>query len=149
MQKGKKYPELSGENSATWKGDNANNSAFHKWLSLTKGKPIKCQFCGKIGKINNGRWNIHWANINKHQYTRNPNDYIALCVSCHRKYDGITDETRKKMSFAKIGKSSWNKGIKGIMKVNSGSFKKGNPPPSHKLNCQCFRCIKKNNLNHN
>ena len=36
-----------------------------------------------------------------------------------------SDKTKKKISVSKQGKPSWNKGTKGIMKPNSGSFKKG------------------------
>lgn len=37
-------------------------------------------------------------------------------------------EHRKKLSLAKKGKPSWNKGIKGSIKSNSGTFKKGITP---------------------
>ena len=36
-----------------------------------------------------------------------------------------SDKTKNKISESKQGKPSWNKGTKGIMKPNSGSFKKG------------------------
>jgi group I intron endonuclease len=48
-------------------------------------------------------------------------------------------ETREKMSKARLGKTSWNKGTKGIMKPNSGSFKKGQVSPNkgkHIKKCQ-------------
>jgi hypothetical protein len=72
-----------GENNVMWKGDLAGYSSMHKWVRRNKGKAIKCIFCGK-------EWNkpksIHWAN-KEHNYKRNINDYISLCVYCHRKYD--------------------------------------------------------------
>lgn len=37
-----------------------------------------------------------------------------------------TPEHREKNRQAKLGCSAWNKGTKGLMKPNSGSFKKGN-----------------------
>jgi len=36
-----------------------------------------------------------------------------------------TKESRKKMSLSLLGRKSWNKGTKGIVKANCGSFKKG------------------------
>ncbi len=50
-------------------------------------------------------------------------------------------ERDNKGQFVK-GEPSWNTGTKGIMKPNSGSFKKGNSPLKHKVNCECFRCMK-------
>lgn len=38
-------------------------------------------------------------------------------------------ERRMNQSKAKLGKPAWNKGLKGIMKPNSGSFKKGSTAP--------------------
>lgn len=78
--KGKKMP--SGKNAYAWKGAFVGYRGIHRWINFYKGKAIKCEHCGKTG---NGR-QIHWANIN-HKYTRNLNDYISLCYSCHGKYD--------------------------------------------------------------
>jgi hypothetical protein len=39
----------------------------------------------------------------------------------------------------KKGLIPWSTGTKGIVKPNSGSFTKGNPPPPHKEGCSCFR----------
>ena len=63
-----------------WKGDSAGYSAIHKWVISHKGKPQICEFCGAKDK------KISWANIN-HKYRRVLKDYIALCCSCHIKYD--------------------------------------------------------------
>lgn len=43
------------------------------------------------------------------------------------------------MGFKK-GHTPWLKGTTGVAKPNSGSFQKGNTPPSHKKGCKCFRC---------
>lgn len=40
----------------------------------------------------------------------------------------------------KKGDIPWNKNTKGIMKLNKGSFKKGQSAPKHKEDCKCFRC---------
>jgi hypothetical protein len=111
---------------------------LHRWVQQEKGKPTKCSKCGKIGN------RIGWANVG-HTYERNLDDYIALCFSCHLKMDGYSDERREKISLAKKGKPSWNKGTagKGIMKPNITSFKPGHTPPEHRDGCLCFRCKKR------
>lgn len=70
-----------------WKEKDYGYSAVHNWVRKYKGDyPIACEHCGKIGKKEGKRWNLEWANIN-HKYKRKLNDYIALCPSCHKKYD--------------------------------------------------------------
>ena len=78
--KGMEWEEKQGEKHHNWKGDNAGTSPIHIWVKRYKGnvKNYKCKFCDKQAK--------HWAN-KKHDYQRNLDDYMALCVSCHRKYD--------------------------------------------------------------
>ena len=44
-----------------------------------------------------------------------------------------TKETRRKMSESSKGQKAWNKGLKGVIKPNKGSFKKGE---HHSLNTQ-------------
>lgn len=66
-----------------WKGDNVGYCALHEWVSRYKGKPTKCEHCGKIFLRNS---QIHWANID-HKYRRRLNDFIRLCSSCHKIYD--------------------------------------------------------------
>jgi hypothetical protein len=61
-----------------WKGEEATYSSKHHWVRNHKGKPKICENCGKSAK--------HWANID-HKYHRDLDDYIALCVKCHKKYD--------------------------------------------------------------
>lgn len=80
---------LLGEKHPNWKGNKASYRAIHTFIKLRKGKATKCEHCGKIG---NGHY-IHWANID-HKYSRNPDDYIALCYQCHGKYD-VKNNLRK------------------------------------------------------
>ena len=79
-KKGKKFPQFSSENHWNWKGDKVGNKAIHDWVVSHKGKAIEyqCKHCNKQAK--------HWANKD-HLYKRNLDDFMALCVSCHRKYD--------------------------------------------------------------
>ena len=137
--KGKKAVWSTGEKNHKWKGDSAGVGAIHSWIERIKGKPTKCEYCGLETQ---NRRKIHWANTRGHQYRKNVDDFIALCVSCHRLFDGFSIETRKKMSIAKLGKPTWNKGLVGVMRDNGHRFKKGLPPPTHKLDCKCFRCHK-------
>jgi hypothetical protein len=74
---------LVGEKSAVWKGDNAGYGALHDWVIRWKGQPLICEKCG-IKNLKQRQNN--WANID-HTYRRVLNDYIRLCVPCHRKYD--------------------------------------------------------------
>jgi len=72
--------KISGKNNYAWKGDKASYFAIHAKIQRQKGKAKKCEHCGtEKGKI-------EWANKD-HEYSRNPEDYISLCVRCHRKYD--------------------------------------------------------------
>jgi hypothetical protein len=82
--RGKKLPQYADEKNPNWKGKLASISAFHKWVIKHKGKPEICVDCGITCKERK----LHWSNID-HKYRRNLDDYMARCVSCHRKYDKI------------------------------------------------------------
>jgi endogenous inhibitor of DNA gyrase (YacG/DUF329 family) len=67
---------------SNWKGDKASTTAMHIWVYRHKGKPEICEHCGATCVERR----LNWANKD-HKYRRNLDDYIALCYSCHRKYD--------------------------------------------------------------
>ena len=71
-----------GDKNPTWKGEKAKYAAIHMWVRSHKGKPGCCTMCGKKGNSHQ----IHWSNID-HKYKRNLDDYVALCASCHKRYD--------------------------------------------------------------
>ncbi len=75
MSKAKK-----GHKNCMWKGGKAGYRAVHQWVERAKGKAKehKCVFCGKQA--------YHWANID-HKYSRKKEDYTAMCVKCHKKFD--------------------------------------------------------------
>jgi hypothetical protein len=73
----------SGKEHRLWKGENVGYRGLHYWLRRIKGIPQRCEHCGLERTTPKS---IHWANID-HQYRRNPDDYIALCKSCHKLYD--------------------------------------------------------------
>lgn len=70
-----------GEKNHKWKGDEVGYVALHTWVSRKKGKPKKCEICKKE---NLERY--EWANKDR-KYRRNTDDFIRLCVECHRNYD--------------------------------------------------------------
>lgn len=53
---------------------------LHTWLRKNHKKPKRCEYCNKVKK-----W-IDWACING-KYTKDINNYKALCRSCHSKID--------------------------------------------------------------
>jgi len=85
-----------GKEHPCWKGDDVSYSGLHYWISRKLGKPRVCEMCGtKTAK------KYEWANISG-EYKRDKNDFIRLCVSCHRKMDGHSikawNTRRKKIS---------------------------------------------------
>jgi hypothetical protein len=66
-----------------WKGDEVGYEPLHQWIRRIKGPPNACVQCGKVKTTARS---IHWANIDR-QYRRQPDDFIALCASCHKLHD--------------------------------------------------------------
>lgn len=106
-QKGNKYPERSGENSHTWRGDGAGYHAKHKWIYKEKGR-AKYHECSLKDKTCRGK--TQWTNISG-KYKRDISDWQVLCQSHHTRFD-MTDEWCRKISKAHIGKPTWMKGKK-------------------------------------
>ena len=79
-----------------WKGDDAGYFPVHEWITKHYGQPKECEWCG----LNDPNRKYHWANISK-TYKRRRDDFIRMCVPCHRRYDGAGRkawETRKRIS---------------------------------------------------
>lgn len=70
-----------GDSNGKWKGDIVGYKALHTWVSRQLGKPNKCEHCGDTS-----RRRYEWAN-KSHKYLRDANDWIRLCLPCHKKYD--------------------------------------------------------------
>lgn len=83
--KGKKRPDMTGENNPNWKGDDVSYVPLHSWVVRKLGKPNTCEKCGKTGL--KGR-KIAWANISR-AYKRELTDWVRLCAGCHLIFDGI------------------------------------------------------------
>ncbi len=71
-----------------WSGDSVGYYGVHDWITKHFGQPIGCEKCGLIDP--NRKY--HWANIS-HTYKRRRDDFMRLCVSCHRKYDYASRRT--------------------------------------------------------
>jgi hypothetical protein len=69
----------SGPANSNWRGDEATYAALHKRVDIARGKPSVCDDCGTT----DGRF--EWASVSG-QYV-DVNDYVRLCVSCHKKRD--------------------------------------------------------------
>lgn len=74
--------------------ENPGYSALHKWVVKWKEKPTECEMCGR------GNCRLEWANVD-HLYKRILNDYIALCVSCHFRFDQEFNNKEAKNQFSK------------------------------------------------
>jgi len=70
-----------GMESRRWKGDGASYVAKHMWLVKHYGEADHCDFCHKEDASR-----YEWAN-KYHSESRNREDYIQLCPSCHRLFD--------------------------------------------------------------
>lgn len=71
----------TGINGHNWKGDKVKYDGLHRWIRKTLGSAKSCRFCKEDKKQ---RYN--WAS-KEHSYLRDVNEWINLCVKCHRKYD--------------------------------------------------------------
>ena len=66
-----------------WKGDKVGYYGLHNWVRRQLGSPNKCEHCG----VDNLRpRQYHWANKSR-TYLRDVNDWLRLCVKCHKAYD--------------------------------------------------------------
>lgn len=79
--KGKKCPEISGEKSYNWKGDNVGYWGIHDWIRKELGRPMHCALCQSVTAKK-----YEWANIS-HLYKRELSDWVRLCTKCHIAYD--------------------------------------------------------------
>jgi hypothetical protein len=55
---------------------------LHNWVKRKLGKPMKCEICGSTNAKK-----YEWAN-KSHKYKRELNDWVRLCVPCHKQFDG-------------------------------------------------------------
>lgn len=75
-----------GAKNSSWAGESVTYKGGHCRVRLHRGKPEKCEKCG----VDNKSAKLEWANVSGKYH--DPNDYIPLCIPCHRKWD---NERRK------------------------------------------------------
>lgn len=73
--------------SEKYKKEIVGYTMIHRWVRGMKGRPAKCEGCGKKNNLD-GRSRIEWANKSG-KYIRDLGDWVALCRSCHMKFDGV------------------------------------------------------------
>ena len=81
------------EKSNQWKGDGVGYTALHDWVYRKLGRPMACEHCKD--RFSNQR-TLHWANKSG-TYRRVADDWMRLCVSCHKKFDLIRKQKAKKL----------------------------------------------------
>lgn len=85
---------LKNDGHPKWKGEKVSYRGLHQWVRRNKGKPTTCSQCGLFSEKPRI---IQWANIDG-KYHRNLDDFISLCVSCHKVRDlsirGFSSETQ-------------------------------------------------------
>lgn len=91
--KGKKRTDIIAEKHFNWVGDKIGYSGLHMWIRKHGNKLLFCEHCGKTK-------NIQWANKSG-EYKREKNDWLRLCVSCHKKYDQIVKRKKYNELFEK------------------------------------------------
>lgn len=89
MPRGTHKNHAKGPSHYLWKGDKAGYGAVHKWVARVKGRPQKCEECGKTDATV-----YHWANLSG-KYLRIVEDWKRLCVPCHRKHDKLAYQNGK------------------------------------------------------
>jgi len=78
--------ERQGDKNPNWKGDNVSMKVLHKWIRRHLASPEFCQMCNK---------NPHeeLANITG-VYNREFKNWLYLCLSCHRIWDGAINNIK-------------------------------------------------------
>lgn len=99
--KGKKNPKMAGSLHPFWKGDSISPKSLHPWIVRNWEKPISCQHCQKVKKLD-------WANIDG-SYKRERTNFLALCRSCHFKYDYLHGMRKVPANAKNLAKIRWSK----------------------------------------
>jgi hypothetical protein len=95
INKGRVNHSNRDENNYAWKGDKATYSSKHKWITRKLGSPKYCEICKRTDQKK-----YEWANKD-HEYSRKKEDYMRLCIPCHRKYDRPFQQ-RKSLEFKPV-----------------------------------------------
>lgn len=93
-----------------------NYRNVHFWLRNKFGNASKCEGI----ECNHKSRKFNYALKTGSEYKKIRENFLELCISCHRKYD-LTDEIKNKMSESRIGLQNHRTKIKGI--DNNGNVK--------------------------
>lgn len=77
----------SGPANSVWKGDLAKYAAMHLRVATIRGTPSVCEECGTTKASR-----YEWANLTGH--FEDPQDYMRMCVTCHRRFDAARRKNR-------------------------------------------------------
>ena len=103
--KGKRYPQITGEKNSQWKGNKVKYTGLHLWVMRWLGKPKKCDKCGTEKSKR-----FEWANKSR-EYKRDLTDWIRLCKSCHNKFDNVSEKSMitkiKKYNLSELARKGW------------------------------------------
>ena len=84
-----------------YKTEKKTLSCVHSFLRNHFGKATFCmnEECKKKSKI------YEWCKKTESEYTLNPEDYLWLCRSCHRRYDLTPEKRLQVIAIGRIGGS--------------------------------------------
>ena len=77
--------QRTGARTHNWKGDAVGYGALHAWVARHKKKTGVCSDCGNEVGTTRGT-GTEWANVSG-RYLRDLEDFVELCIPCHRTRD--------------------------------------------------------------
>jgi hypothetical protein len=94
------FAHPKGERNPKWIGDRASYNTVHNRLRRTRGTPSRCGHCGSESATGY-QWALNWDRVTQVRYyekrrrghaeqlpySADLNDYIRLCLRCHRTFD--------------------------------------------------------------
>lgn len=75
---------FKGEGHPNWKGDSVGYFGIHDWLYSEYGNASRCENKNCSGDCKT----FEWAKRKGVRYMRRRENFIQMCVICHRSYDG-------------------------------------------------------------
>ena len=91
-----------GADHPNWVGDDAKYETVHWRLRVVRGAPNRCEHCG-VADDRSYQWALDWDVVTDLRYGARKGDpysvnldqYIPLCLPCHRKFDLANAKRRK------------------------------------------------------
>lgn len=88
----------NGEKHSQWKRHSISYHGLHQWLIRVYGKASRCENVDCVYPRKGAKkmllkpCGFEWSLRKKCKYVRDRNNFIQLCVACHRKYDSTDIE---------------------------------------------------------